>query len=183
MIKCSREGEGEGTRVCWQSNFSCHSIVHTLNFFLVFLQAIVHAPCHKLFYYSWFFSLNGCLKINVKITAFFMRASEKGTQQPCLCNYFKGSYFSLHAWPMVKGWWRFHGSFKPFQSYWCSYTSVLFYCIQRKNLTKKSPVIMPIVTEDFNIEKYAHVDALLANFQGVFLNQVTCVQFFFLTTA
>lgn len=84
---------------------------------------------------------------------------------------------------MVKGWWRFHGSFKPFQSNWCSYTSVLFYCIQRKNLTKKSPVIMPIVTEDFNIEKYAHVDALLANFQGVFLNQVTCVQFFFLTTA
>jgi len=53
----------------------------------------------------------------------------------------------------------------------------------RKNLTKKSPVIMPIVTEDFNIEKYAHVDALLANFQGVFLNQVTCVQFFFLITA
>lgn len=41
----------------------------------------------------------------------------------------------------------------------------------RKNLTKKSPVIMPIVTEDFNIEKYSHVDALLANFQGVFLNQ------------
>lgn len=41
----------------------------------------------------------------------------------------------------------------------------------RKYLTKKSPVIMPIVTEDFEIEKHAHVDALMANFQGVFLNQ------------
>ena len=64
-----------------------------------------------------------------------------------------------------------------------SYASVSFFYIQRNNLTKKSPVIMPIVTEDFNREKYAHVDALLANFQGVFLNQVKCVHFFFLTTA
>jgi len=31
---------------------------------------------------------------------------------------------------------------------------------------------MPIVTEDFDMEKYAHVDCLLANFQGVFLFQV-----------
>ena len=38
---------------------------------------------------------------------------------------------------------------------------------------------MPIVTEDFEIEKHAHVDALMANFQGVFLNQVKCVQVFF----
>lgn len=39
----------------------------------------------------------------------------------------------------------------------------------RKNLTKKSPVIMPVVTENFDMEKYPHVDALIANVQGVFL--------------
>lgn len=36
---------------------------------------------------------------------------------------------------------------------------------------------MPIVTERFDLEKYAHVDALLANFQGVFLNDVRLKKF------
>ena len=34
---------------------------------------------------------------------------------------------------------------------------------------------MPIVTEDFDMEKYVYVDCLLANFQGVFLFQVKLV--------
>lgn len=44
--------------------------------------------------------------------------------------------------------------------------------LQRKNLVKQTPVIMPIVTERFDLEKYAHVDAMLANFQGVFMSDV-----------
>ncbi|XP_078356895.1 uncharacterized protein LOC144641739 [Oculina patagonica] len=40
----------------------------------------------------------------------------------------------------------------------------------RKYLTKKTPIIMPVVTENFDMEEYAHVDALLANFQGVFMS-------------
>ena len=36
---------------------------------------------------------------------------------------------------------------------------------------------MPIVTERFDLEKYAHVDALLANFQGVFLSDVRLKKF------
>ena len=32
---------------------------------------------------------------------------------------------------------------------------------------------MPVVTENFDMEKYAQVDALLANYQGVFLSAVT----------
>ena len=31
---------------------------------------------------------------------------------------------------------------------------------------------MPFVIEDFDMERYVHVDALVANFQGVFLNTV-----------
>lgn len=46
---------------------------------------------------------------------------------------------------------------------------------------------MPIVTERFDMEEYAHVDGLLANFQGVFFFEVKSisigVQFFFLPTA
>ncbi|KAM7424878.1 hypothetical protein ABFA07_023620 [Porites harrisoni] len=40
----------------------------------------------------------------------------------------------------------------------------------RKNLVKNTPKIMPFVIEMFDMEKYPHVDALLANCQGVFLN-------------
>ena len=89
------------------------------------------------------------------------------------------------TWPLEKADDVFTALLNPFSP--VDVVTLLYFYTQRKNLTKKSPVIMPIVTEDFNIEKYAHVDALLANFQGVFLNQVTSVsssaQFFLLTTA
>lgn len=51
--------------------------------------------------------------------------------------------------------------------------SNLFHLLsQRKNLVKNTPKIMPFVIEMFDMEKYPHVDALLANCQGVFLNSV-----------
>jgi len=55
---------------------------------------------------------------------------------------------------------------------WAKSQECTFECnyAMRKNLVKSTPVIMPIVTERFDLEKYAHVDALLANFQGVFLS-------------
>lgn len=40
----------------------------------------------------------------------------------------------------------------------------------RKRLVKEKPVIMPLVTESFDLEKYAHVDALMANCQGLFFS-------------
>ena len=52
------------------------------------------------------------------------------------------------------------------------YHASCFIFQQRKTLLKSTPIIMPIVTEQFDFEKYAHVDGMLANFQGVFLNDV-----------
>jgi len=43
----------------------------------------------------------------------------------------------------------------------------------RKRLVKEKPVIMPLVTESFDLEKYAHVDALMANCQGLFFSNVS----------
>lgn len=55
---------------------------------------------------------------------------------------------------------------------WAKSQECTFECnyAMRKNLVKAKPVIMPIVTERFDMEKYAHVDGMLANFQGVFLS-------------
>ena len=116
-----------------------------------------------------------------------MRASEKGVDSNLACVTILRVTISVYTHDMAleKADDVFRALLNPFSP--VDVVTLLFFCTQRKNLTKKSPVIMPIVTEDFNIEKYAHVDALLANFQGVFLNQVnsvsSCAQFFLLTTA
>ena len=36
---------------------------------------------------------------------------------------------------------------------------------------------MPVVTENFDMEKYPHVDALMANVQGVFMTSVSLVEY------
>lgn len=54
---------------------------------------------------------------------------------------------------------------------WAQSQECAFEChyAMRKKLVNQKPVIMPVITERFDIEKYAHVDALMANFQGVFM--------------
>ena len=54
-----------------------------------------------------------------------------------------------------------------------SAVSILLTFFQRKRLVKEKPVIMPLVTESFDLEKYAHVDALMANCQGLFFSNVS----------